>query len=957
MAQTDAFGVVNLWDLKSGALRRTIIGSKVSNCLAFSTDSRLLAVSGDGRGTLNAGKGRGTTFAIRLWDHLTGRLKITLDGHLDGVYALAFSPDGHTLASIGSFDDTVKLWNAETGALLKSIKVETASSPTNIAYSPDGKTIAWGEMAKGNVGFQRSSSMAFYDVQTGQITRTPTSHKAILGNISFSPDGSLLASMSDTIILWDVAGRKESRVLRGADKPGYTGPLSFSSDGKSLVSGRLGGITVWDVASGTPSRSLTNQSRNIRLTTFLPGTNLLASSGNDAIITLWNVESGNELARLAILDKKEWVVVAPDGRFDGKPSAWGKILWRFKGDTLNFAPVEIYFKEFYAPGILADAIATGQSGRVPSDISLQDRRQPQVKLSLAEGSPASIKDAATRSVKVKVEVSEAPPDQEHALAAGVRDVRLFRNGSLVKAWRGDLKTEGGKVILETTVPTVAGDNRFTAYAFNRDDIKSADAVLAFSGPEFLRRKGTAYILAIGLNNYANSEFNLRYAVPDAESFGAEVRNQITSSGLYERVEAVTLRDAEATKGNILAALKRLAGTDNEALTANSPESLKNLKPAQPEDAVIIFFAGHGTAQKGSFYFIPHDLGFAGKRNREEVTANLQTILSHSISDKELESAMERVDAAQLLLVIDACNSGQALESDEARRGPMNSRGLAQLAYEKGMYILTAAQSYQAALEASKLGHGYLTYALVEEGLKKQTADVEPKDGRVTAREWLDYATERVPAMQQEGTSGKRQLVQEGSTNQAQQKSVQPETSVQQPRVFYRREADEQMWIVSTAASTASAGNSVSKFREEGVNFDYHASWLLQKRSMEKSLIVTLTQPDTGARIEITVERQQSFAYMEAQKRFSDVLVAGYIRNLESQGAKVLERTETTTDLKGMIATGYRLRIARGEDVEVIEFYWTALNHRLTHIVISSPEKSLQQMIPNWQAVRNSLKVE
>jgi hypothetical protein len=40
------------------------------------------------------------------------------------------------------------------------------------------------------------------------------------------------------------------------------------------------------------------------------------------------------------------------------------------------------------------------------------------------------------------------------------------------------------------------------------------------------------------------------------------------------------------------------------------------------------------------------------------------------------------------MVIDACNSGQALEAEEKRRGPMNSKGLAQLAYEKGMYILT-----------------------------------------------------------------------------------------------------------------------------------------------------------------------------------------------------------------------------------------------------------------------------
>src|SRR2546421_12849873 len=125
---------------------------------------------------------------------------------------------------------------------------------------------------------------------------------------------------------------------------------------------------------------------------------------------------------------------------------------------------------------------------------------------------------------------------------------------------------------------------------------------------------------------------------------------------------------------------------------------------------------------------------------------MQNILSHSISDEEIEAAVEGIDAGQMLLVIDACNSGQALESEEKRRGPMNSKGLAQLAYEKGMYILTAAQSYQAAQEVSELGHGLLTFVLVEEGLKEMKGD---RDGNreLTEREWLDYAAARVPEKQ------------------------------------------------------------------------------------------------------------------------------------------------------------------------------------------------------------------
>src|SRR5207245_5937765 len=184
--------------------------------------------------------------------------------------------------------------------------------------------------------------------------------------------------------------------------------------------------------------------------------------------------------------------------------------------------------------------------------------------------------------------------------------------------------------------------------------------------------------------------------------------------------------------------------------------LDGLARAEPEDAVIIYFAGHGTAQGQRFYLIPHDLGYSGERGALNENG-LQMILSHSISDLELEESVEGLAAGSLLMVIDACNSGQALEAEEKRRGPMNSKGLAQLAYEKGMYILTAAQSYQAALEAVQFGHGLLTYALVEEGLKTGVADNEPKDGVVSAREWLDFATERVPQMQEEKMKQSRGL--------------------------------------------------------------------------------------------------------------------------------------------------------------------------------------------------------
>jgi hypothetical protein len=115
-----------------------------------------------------------------------------------------------------------------------------------------------------------------------------------------------------------------------------------------------------------------------------------------------------------------------------------------------------------------------------------------------------------------------------------------------------------------------------------------------------------------------------------------------------------------------------------------------------------------------------------------------------------------------------------------------------------MYILTAAQSYQAAQEASKFGHGFLTFALVEEGEKQNKADDAPADGQVVVREWFDYATLRVPQMQielmKEAQAGRGVHV--AFVKGEEQIADPAERNVQRPRVFYRREAEAQPLVVA-----------------------------------------------------------------------------------------------------------------------------------------------------------------
>lgn len=414
-----------------------------------------------------------------------------------------------------------------------------------------------------------------------------------------------------------------------------------------------------------------------------------------------------------------------------------------------------------------------------------DRRQPLLTLALAD--PAVDGQIHTRMVTLHLEAKSVPADGTHLTPTGVKDVRLFRNGSLVKIWHG---AAPNRMQYDIQVPIIAGANHFVAFAYSDSNVKSRDAQLVLTGASSLSRKGTAYIIAIGINHYSNHEFDLRYATQDAKDFSQELKEKQDQLDAFSQVNVIPLFDKDATKNNILLTLHLLAGGRTGAMTL-APEALRNLKAAEPEDVVFVYFAGHGTSANSHFFLIPHDLGYKG--NRDELNEyGLDIILRNSISDDELIASFEGIDASKLVFIIDACNSGQVLEAEEKRAGPMNSKSLAQLAYEKGMYVLTASQSYQAALEAQQLGHGLLTFALVEEGLKTFAAQRLPSTGELTVREWLDYAARRVPELQHTLVDQSRHV--EDERDQPPNGLQIP--SAQQPRVFYRRERDTRPLIIA-----------------------------------------------------------------------------------------------------------------------------------------------------------------
>jgi WD40 repeat protein len=137
LATTDG-GQVALLSVATGAQRGIFRGPEGRAVTS-------LAVSRDGK-TLAAGMYRdsgGLSSNIQLWQLATGREVATLSGHAGHVPSVAFAPDSKTLAS-GSWDGTVKLWDAAIGRELFTFGQQRASPVNAVAFSPDGKTLAAG---------------------------------------------------------------------------------------------------------------------------------------------------------------------------------------------------------------------------------------------------------------------------------------------------------------------------------------------------------------------------------------------------------------------------------------------------------------------------------------------------------------------------------------------------------------------------------------------------------------------------------------------------------------------------------------------------------------------------------------------------------------------------------------------------------------------------------------------
>ncbi len=570
---------------------------------------------------------------------------------------------------------------------------------------------------------------------------------------------------------------------------------------------REGALVVFDVESdgrATETRRLEGHAIRVVSMAYSPDGKRLASSDEHGATFIWDVASGALLMRLYAFTDGSWAAVDSEGRFDTNNLEDLEYLhWVMPDDPLRALPLDVFMRDYFTPGLLA-RVMRGERLAPVRRVSELNRAQPVVRI-------AAISPSRDDARRVDITVEAEGRADPRGRAGGVVDLRLFRDGKLVgyperpgEPLKLDARTNRASVTFKNIrLPQGVGLVKFSSYAFNTDRVKSATARIEYSVPGAAATgnaasgpRGKAYIVSIGVNTHDNSDFDLRFAANDARLAQEMLANRLTAGQLYREVVAVPLvsdgeRARNATKARIRAVLAVLAGKPLDRTELIGIANAARLEAATPDDLVIITFAGHGHAGEGGiFYLLPQDFG-AGRG--KQITP---AMLARTVSTDELEAWLRDVDAGELAMVIDACHSAASVEGDGFKPGPMGSRGLGQLAYDKGIRILAASQADDLALENERLQHGLLTFTLFRDGIEARRADFKPVDKRIALAEWLAYGVVGVPRLQAELAGGKRAA--DGATRgvtvvgaaPGSGTSVSRSTRFQQPRLFdFSRQGD------------------------------------------------------------------------------------------------------------------------------------------------------------------------
>lgn len=713
-----------------------------------------VAVSSNERYLLTGGRDK----VLRLWDLLEGRQVRVFKGHNGSIVSVAFSPDGRTALS-GGFSEAI-LWDMATGRTLRKFTDSSPDSGLiYVAYSFDGRFVLLTgrylvrifEMSTGKVirtidlhgknsvsdfsaalspdgRYVATSEGTLWEVRTGKENRVFKDFPRRTRSVIFSPDGRhVLASgwPSDvekpepTLSLWNC---ETGNMVRSFNSVLLFFRVLFSPDGKYIYSLGQGSLKQWNVADGRELMSIDNQALWAESMALCSERKLAVIAGSHITPRIWDLRNGKEMVSFMALNDNDWITSAQDGYYNA--SEKGHALMNVHLNNAVYG-MDQFYDVFYRPDIIQARLAGDNTdGLVGLTIDDALRAPPPI----VEFTITPRKSYFESAVKICYKI--------YSTGGGIGEVRLFHNGKLFfsDGYYRDLDSEhppvhladiSGKVLLESlrniavknkpdmnavsapqkeesleeckVIEPIAGENDISLAAFNRGNtIQSIMKTIKFTSTRSLHRRHL-YVLAVGIDRFADSSVNLKYAAKDAADIGRALAETVGSHYVRDHIHVETITNETASKASILSKIKEL------------------VPKIKAGDAFILYMATHGLLLENQFYMVTHD--YAGAMTKDNV-----------ISSNEIIDISKTIHSLNQLIILDTCHAGGV---DGIIKGLYDAR-MSVLAKNLGLHIFASASTYQEALDGYQ-ENGLFTHSLLM-GLKDAKAVDTNNDATVSVME-------------------------------------------------------------------------------------------------------------------------------------------------------------------------------------------------------------------------------
>jgi WD40 repeat protein len=391
---------------------------------------------------LEATRERGRdNFEWNYWNRLCHLDLLTLQGHTDAIFSVAFSLDGKRVVT-GSYDKTAKVWDAQTGKNILTLKGHT-NPVSSVAFSPDGKRVVTGSY---------DNTAKIWDAVTGREMLTLKGHPRTVTSVAFSPDGKrvVTGSWDKTAKVWDAVTGRDLLTLKGHVAFVYS--AAFSSDGKRIVTGSPDKTAkVWDAQTGKNVLTLKGHTNSVFSVAFSPDGKRIVTGSWDKTAKVWDAVTGRDLLTLkGHTDGVFSSAFSPDGKriVTGNGDNTAKVWDGKTGDVLLILKGHgsiVYSAAFSADG---RRIVTGSDDKtakiwdaVTGHEMLAPKGHPVITPSLIE--PVAFSPDGKRVVTLRGEFPK-PIEAIYETQTGKERLRLL--GHSGKIWSVAFSPDGKRVV-------------------------------------------------------------------------------------------------------------------------------------------------------------------------------------------------------------------------------------------------------------------------------------------------------------------------------------------------------------------------------------------------------------------------------------------------------------------------------------------------------------------------------